>query len=140
MTKSEVTCGDCRCKEGEMHKPSCNMERCPFCNGQLLSCDCRYTKLGYKIDNSKIFCGLPKDIYKRGLNGVQYKKWEQILEKKGRIPFILYPLICARCGELWPEFFMVPDEEWNKYIQPDKRDKILCRECYNDIKSIIRRR
>jgi hypothetical protein len=29
---------------------------------------------------------------------------------KERVPFILYPNLCAKCGTLWPEMFMVPDE------------------------------
>jgi len=27
---------------------------------------------------------------------------------KERVPFILYPNLCAKCGTLWPEMFMVP--------------------------------
>ena len=36
------TCGDCDCKEGELHNffPNCDMETCPLCRGQLLSCSC----------------------------------------------------------------------------------------------------
>lgn len=133
----KVTCHDCGCKEGEIHGKDCDMERCPFCYCQLLSCDCRYNRLGYIIDHSKQYCGLPKDIFEHGLSNEQYKKWVYILEKKGRIPFILYPLICARCGELWPEFFKVSDKEWEKYIQRDKRDSILCIDCYHEIKQLI---
>lgn len=60
-----------------------------------------------------------------------------ILDDKPRIPFIQYPLMCARCGKLWPKFFSVDDEEWRKYIEPRMRDKILCRECYDFIKLMI---
>jgi hypothetical protein len=135
MTKYK--CHDCGCEEGEIHEQGCDVERCPFCGYQLLSCNCRYTRLGYNFDESKPFCGLPKNIYEHGLTDEQYKKWLCILEKKGRISFILYPLICARCGKLWPEFFKVSDEEWEKYIQRDKRNSILCKDCYNDIKQLI---
>lgn len=93
--------------------------------------------MGYNFDESKQFCGLPENIYEHGLTDEQYKKWLCILEKKGRIPFILYPLICARCGKLWPEFFKVSDKEWEKHIQRDKRNSILCKDCYNDIKQLI---
>ncbi len=65
------TCHDCGCKEGEIHKFGCDMERCPFCHGQLLSCDCRYTELGYTIDKSKPYCGLPKEIFEHGLTDEQ---------------------------------------------------------------------
>ena len=133
----KITCHGCGCKEGEIHEPYCDMERCPFCHGQLFSCNCRYTKLGYNIDESKPYCNLPKDIYENGLTDEQHKKWVCILEKKGRVPFILYPLICAKCGKLWPEFFKVSDEEWEKYIQGNKRNSILCIDCYNTIKQLI---
>lgn len=35
-------CGDCGAKEGEYHSDGCDIERCPKCNGQLLSCDCEF--------------------------------------------------------------------------------------------------
>ena len=33
-------CHDCGCHVGDNHTPGCDMERCPKCNGQLISCDC----------------------------------------------------------------------------------------------------
>jgi hypothetical protein len=33
-------CGDCGAKVGYYHHPGCDCERCPVCEGQLLSCDC----------------------------------------------------------------------------------------------------
>lgn len=33
-------CGDCAVAEGELHERGCDMERCPFCGHQLISCDC----------------------------------------------------------------------------------------------------
>ena len=35
-------CHDCNCKQGEFHHPGCDMEECPRCNGQLISCGCLY--------------------------------------------------------------------------------------------------
>lgn len=35
-------CGDCLCNLGQLHGPSCDMEECPCCGGQLLSCDCDF--------------------------------------------------------------------------------------------------
>lgn len=38
----ESFCGDCGCKEGSLHNyfPNCDMEVCPVCTHQLLSCGC----------------------------------------------------------------------------------------------------
>ncbi len=33
-------CHDCNVKRGGIHHPGCDMERCPKCKGQLISCGC----------------------------------------------------------------------------------------------------
>jgi hypothetical protein len=33
-------CHDCRIVKGGLHHPGCDMERCPRCEGQLISCGC----------------------------------------------------------------------------------------------------
>lgn len=98
---TEKRCGDCGCREGELHLffPNCDMECCPDCGGQLMVCGCPPTNR--------------------------------------RFPYIEYPIICGYCGTLWPDLFMVPDEEWEHYIQPNMRDKVLCRDCYNRIKKLV---
>jgi len=115
------------------------MEDCPYCGAQLISCDCCYERLGLfditTYDESTAY--LPPEIYHQGLTDKQAKKWLALLNAKGRIPFILYPVICSKCGALWPEFFMVSDEEWAYYIQPDKQQTVICPECYNYIKQRI---
>lgn len=35
----DARCGDCGAKMGEYHKLYCDIQRCPICGGQLLSCD-----------------------------------------------------------------------------------------------------
>lgn len=34
-------CHDCNIKKGGVHHPGCDMEKCPRCGGQLISCDCQ---------------------------------------------------------------------------------------------------
>ena len=84
-----TTCGDCGVKEGQLHFLGCDMEVCPFCSDQLLSCGCVYRKL--------------KTSPGSGFTDEQLKRWEKLLNDKGRIPFIRYPILCAKCGTLWPE-------------------------------------
>ena len=33
-------CGDCGALYGYLHHPGCDIERCPVCGMQLISCDC----------------------------------------------------------------------------------------------------
>jgi len=125
-----VNCHDCNCKEGELHHLNCDMERCPFCGSQLLICSCCYEKLN--IDVSK-----GTWAYKHGLDEEQEEKWLEILEQKGRIPWICIPNLCVACGKNWPEFFNVPNKEWEKYVIPELQEHILCRLCYKRMKQLF---
>ena len=117
-------CHDCGAKEGEYHEPGCDMERCPFCGGQLISCDCCYELLSIDVSEGTW-------AYENGLTWEQSAKWEEMLEEKGKIPWVQIPVLCKLCGEVFPEFFRVPDREWQHYIIPPLRNKVLCRECYD---------
>jgi hypothetical protein len=35
-------CRDCGVKKGEYHVPTCEVERCPACGGEAISCECAY--------------------------------------------------------------------------------------------------
>ena len=116
-------CHDCGAKPGEFHKPNCDVERCPFCGGQLISCNCVYRMLGkefgwtYKPENVKsnrrsssdlvipldytvsnplgdgrtMFShptdGLPEKVYNEGLTPEMQKRWEEYLDKEGKLPW-----------------------------------------------------
>jgi uncharacterized protein YcnI len=33
-------CHDCAVVKGQLHVPGCDVEQCPQCDGQAISCDC----------------------------------------------------------------------------------------------------
>ena len=37
-----IPCHDCGVLKGDFHVPSCDVEECPVCCGQLISCDCEF--------------------------------------------------------------------------------------------------
>jgi hypothetical protein len=101
-------CGDCGVEEGKLHELGCDVERCPKCGRQLISC----------------FCFADDDGH-----------WRDELYYENRIPHVEIPLLCALCGEHYPDFFM--DNDWEKYVIPKLQEKILCLKCYNRMKNIF---
>ena len=58
-------------------------------------------------------------------------------EHTNPVPYIVYPNMCARCGELWPEMFSVMDDHWKKVVELAQRRKMLCRPCFDRIEELI---
>jgi Zn-finger nucleic acid-binding protein len=121
-------CHDCGIIEGQIHEYGCDMEMCPFCGGQLIVCGCSYKILNIDVSEDSY-------AFENGLTDEQEIQWLQILTQKGRIPYIRWPWVCARCGKLWPKEFHT--DEWTKYIQKDRQNVILCEPCFNEIKKLI---
>lgn len=48
----DVRCHDCGRMEGEIHMAGCDMERCPWCGDQLISCGCPRRVLRIRGDKS----------------------------------------------------------------------------------------
>lgn len=110
MIQKLTTCHDCGVKPGENHKPGCDWERCPFCYGQLIGCDCCYIFFGIDTDTMKekypevFFNGLPKALE---------KIWDWVLHKKGLLPYKTNPLEKAidtapegKINEIWEKQIM----------------------------------
>lgn len=105
MKTTQHVCHDCGVKEGQIHQWNCDMERCPKCGHQVISCACELTQAQ--------------------------------AEKLGRVPYIVYPNMCARCGALWPEMFHVADSVWKRYVQKSERHQMLCLDCFHEIRKLI---
>ena len=71
LSKTSSSCVVCGVLEGEMHVFGCPVEQCPWCDGQLNRCNCRFDQLG--IDEM--------------VDEEQLERFEELLKEKGRIPF-----------------------------------------------------
>jgi len=134
-----TTCHECGAPEGSLHNRACPIERCPFCFDQLITCNCIYLHFNYKpqpMDSHHPTMGLPKNIFINGLPKERLDKWDEVVTRRGRIPFFHFPSICTRCGCMDPDPFMVPDAEWCEVVPLDHREDILCRGCFDEMQRL----
>lgn len=71
VEKSEELCPVCGVSPGELHLLGCPVEVCPWCQGQLSRCDCRFEEL--EADELE--------------NEDQLQEFQDRLEAKGRVPY-----------------------------------------------------
>ena len=70
-TEETILCPACGVMEGEEHLLGCIVEVCPWCEGQLSNCNCRFEQMG--VDELE--------------TDEQLEKFNDLLTAKGRIPF-----------------------------------------------------
>jgi len=83
-TMSKI-CDDCGAVEGSLHEAFCTRERCPFCDGQLVSCGCVSKVLKLDADEQKSLDEYEDDSAEP-LAGI-IRRWVDALDRKGRVPF-----------------------------------------------------
>lgn len=69
--RDSSACLVCYAEDGEFHEFGCPVEVCPWCDGQLTKCNCRFDKLGVTeiVDEEQLLT------------------FFELLSEKGRIPF-----------------------------------------------------
>lgn len=73
-------CLDCGVKPGERHRHGCDVQRCPFCGSQLLTCNCVYKVNGMDPDYLE---EQHPEIYNEGATEEMWAKFDVEVEKKG---------------------------------------------------------
>jgi hypothetical protein len=87
---AKIQCRDCGVAVGELHDLFCTKEQCPFCGGQLASCECCKQVLGLS-DPERTAVEEYVDDSVEPLRGI-VARWVAALESKGRVQFGSTPL------------------------------------------------
>src|SRR5262249_60937000 len=76
-------CGDCGVDEGYHHVLWCECEDCPFCGGQLISCDCWYEalKIFFEGKYNESTSYLTPERYEKGLFRQSYHFIKEAIDK-----------------------------------------------------------
>jgi len=126
----------CGAKRGEYHDELCDLEICPLCGGQVGVCDCIYRelKLYDYVNNRAEHNFLSKEMYENGPSDEQWARFDEMIEKAGRVPYIDYPWLCQRCGAPAGPMWRVSKSTWTSYMDPRNSSKVLCKKCWLEIK------
>ena len=81
-------CLDCGVADGQLHELFCLKERCPFCGGQLASCECLSRVLQLTAKEQQ----LVEDYIDDSIPPLStiMERWRDALSRKGRVPFQAY--------------------------------------------------
>ena len=82
-------CPDCGARTQELHDLFCTKERCPFCGGQLMSCDCIRSVLNLSEEECRAVDEYVDDSVPP-LSDIM-RRWREALDRKGRVPFEAFP-------------------------------------------------
>jgi hypothetical protein len=138
---SGVRCGDCGVLRGGWHHPGCDLQRCPVCGRQLISCGCRFDEDGAGVGLSLVE---PLGVDGNGL--LTERTWlggQEVIIHRDDVPetdittvggircttalrtlIDLAPEVCATHLEvmlrdcLRRELF-TPEEAWQRVAEPD---------------------
>jgi hypothetical protein len=69
-----------------LHELFCTKELCPFCLGQLASCECKYDQLALNEQERTAVEEYGLDDFEEPLRSI-VNRWKNHLAAKGRIPF-----------------------------------------------------
>jgi ankyrin repeat protein len=96
-----TTCLDCGVQNGDLHDLFCLKERCPFCSGQLASCDCIRNVLKLSEEECRVLDEYIDDSVPPLSDIMQ--RWREALDRKGRVPFEVFrddPIRAAYRGDI----------------------------------------
>lgn len=80
-----IDCPECGASPNQLHEPFCLKECCPFCDGQLCTCDCIFDVLKLS-ERERVAVEEYVDDTIEPLKTI-CERWFAALEDKGRVPW-----------------------------------------------------